>query len=456
MASEALVLDGVSAPTMRVKEDGDGASGPRSVWIDTAGREVRMETATPVGTMVVVARKQNGAAGAGELVSGAFEHSLIRSNVRLPRARTMPRLVVRLTPEDASQNVPDLNGPGERVLERQDGSALVEVRRGNVVDPSSSDGAEQALAPFLGSSVQIDPDDPGVRAIAHAATAGLTDEWDKALSLTRWVSQNMTFDAGILFASSSELAAGRHGTCAGYAVLLAALLRAEAIPARLAMGVVYVEGAFGGHAWVEARVHGSWLALDAALPSDGPADATHIAFARDSLEAGLGRLMMPLGRLLGHTKLAVLEYTGPDGRTVRVDERTHPWTVSGSTYVNPGLGLSLRAPAGYRFTKLDAMYPDATLVELEAPAGTVSLVEAEARTPGSDLARAAAALSLAGEGACERRVVAGRPACVSRAEGAERAAFSDGPALFVVTARASGATSLLDATVSGLRFDHAP
>jgi transglutaminase-like putative cysteine protease len=54
-------------------------------------------------------------------------------------------------------------------------------------------------------------------------------------------------------------------------VLLAALLRADGIPARVAFGAVWVpragsvRNAYGWHMWTQALVDGSWIDLDATL-----------------------------------------------------------------------------------------------------------------------------------------------------------------------------------------------
>jgi transglutaminase-like putative cysteine protease len=95
-------------------------------------------------------------------------------------------------------------------------------------------------------------------------------------------------------------------------VLLAALLRAAGIPARLVTGLVYLadfagaEGVFGYHMWVQAWTGGSWLDLDATLP--GGFDATHVALAVSDLagpEPGgeLDRLLPLVGKL----RIRVLE-----------------------------------------------------------------------------------------------------------------------------------------------------
>ena len=58
------------------------------------------------------------------------------------------------------------------------------------------------------------------------------------------------------------------------------------IPSRVAMGYAYLNGMFGGHAWTEVLAGERWIPLDAALTSDGVADAARFAFTWSSLENG--------------------------------------------------------------------------------------------------------------------------------------------------------------------------
>jgi hypothetical protein len=235
-------------------------------------------------------------------------------------------------------------------------------------------------------------------------------------------------------------------------VLLASLLRAADIPARLDMGVVYVGGVFAGHAWVEARIRGRWVPLDAAIPSDGPADAARIAFGRDALDQGPGALVAAFGRLLGRVKLRVLSYTVAGQPPVQVDDDA-PYAIEGSRYRNRGLGLSIEAPAGYRFTAMDAVWPERTFVAIEGAAGRVTFGEGATR-PGRDPAlEEARALGLPGAGACERRTLAGRSVCATRRDTRAGIAFADGPTLFIIEAHGPEPQTLLDAVARTVRLD---
>ena len=53
------------------------------------------------------------------------------------------------------------------------------------------------------------------------------------------------------------------------------------------------------------------------------------------------------------------------GRTVEVPETATRQAIAGNRYSNPWLGFSIAAPLNFRFTKLDAVFPDPTIVALE-------------------------------------------------------------------------------------------
>lgn len=451
-AVEPIAIDGAPARALRATVVAEGEGQPRIAWFDAAGREARSEIAMPFGKMVATERRAEPPRRAGEVPADAFARTLIRSNVRLPRARALDRLIVRMSFDDPAERLPALDSADERVTRRNAAGAVIEIDRVQV--PTAGAAVEEAVAPeLLGASAFLDPTDPGVRAIAREAIAGAVDAWDQAQRLTRWVTEHMTFDAGVAFAPAAELARDRHGTCAGYAVLLAALLRAAHIPARVDIGLVYVGGVFAGHAWVEAKIRGRWLPLDAAIPGDGPADAARIALARDALDRGPGALVAALGQVVGRARIRVLGYA-PGGRgLVRVDDTAAPYAIDGARYRNPGLGLAITAPAGYRFTDMDAVWPDRTVVALEGAGGRVTFAEA-ALPPGRDPTLAAArALELASAAACERRTIAGRPACGARRDGVAGVAFGDGPSLYVVEARGRDAQGLLDAVARTVQLD---
>lgn len=124
------------------------------------------------------------------------------------------------------------------------------------------------------------------------------------------------------FASASETARSAVGDCTEHGVLLAAMLRADHIPSRVASGLVYVDhlvgakGAFGYHLWTQAllTVDGKerWVDLDATLDDRRVFDATHIALALSDLsDADTMTSMVSIVPMLGRLKIEVVDVGDP-------------------------------------------------------------------------------------------------------------------------------------------------
>ena len=91
----------------------------------------------------------------------------------------------------------------------------------------------------------------------HPGHAGRGQPLEKAQRLNHWVFQNIREkNFGVGFAAASEVARNLTGDCSEHAVLLAALRRACDIPARVVVGLVYVEKhqGFGYHMWDEVYI----------------------------------------------------------------------------------------------------------------------------------------------------------------------------------------------------------
>ena len=149
------------------------------------------------------------------------------------------------------------------------------------VDPRG----EAALPPRaedLASNRWLQADDEKVAALAREAARGARGPEAQVAQLERFVRGYITTKSlRVGYASAREVVEGREGDCTEHAVLLAALVRALGIPARVATGIAYAPAYVGKrdvfvpHAWVMAWVDGEWRGYDAALPRF---DAGHIAF----------------------------------------------------------------------------------------------------------------------------------------------------------------------------------
>jgi hypothetical protein len=234
---------------------------------------------------------------------------------------------------------------------------------------------------------------------------------------------------------------------------LASLLRAANIPARIVFGFVYLAGAFGGHAWVEAFVRGHWVPLDAALPSDGPADAARLAVVHDTLAHGFESALVPMTSLLGRTHIKVLGFSGRDRKPRTVADAAPLYVARNGLYFNTGLGLSLRAPKGAHFDHLDAVWPDATLVDVATSEARVALIEKGSAGDGDEREAEARAIGANGASSCRAALVAGRTACAVERDHTAAIAFTGAGSIFVLQGRGAHALERVEAVARTVRIE---
>jgi hypothetical protein len=178
----------------------------------------------------------------------------------------------------------------------------------------------------------IQSDNPKIIALAKEAAGDETDAWQTAVKLEQFVHKyiNRT-DYSQAFASAAEVLETREGDCTEYAVLLAALCRAQGIPARVAIGLVYVPSVqgFGYHMWTEIYIkenyinksplplgattdvvpegEGKWIPIDATLAKGG-IGAGHLELAHSSLKgASAYSSFLPVVQVVGRLKIEVVE-----------------------------------------------------------------------------------------------------------------------------------------------------
>jgi hypothetical protein len=90
-------------------------------------------------------------------------------------------------------------------------------------------------------------------------------------------------------------------------VLLAALCRARDIPARVAIGLVYIDQAFYYHMWTEVHVGGRWIPLDATR-AQGGIGAAHLKMAHSNFKkASALSAFLPVMQVIGKLRIEVVE-----------------------------------------------------------------------------------------------------------------------------------------------------
>jgi transglutaminase-like putative cysteine protease len=237
--------------------------------------------------------------GQAALASGygtVIESTAIASNVNLDSVRDRDTLAVRLQNVDLAGF--DLAG-GRQSLH---GDTLV-VRTEHVSNLSAGyrlpydDGGEAAEA--LQATPLIQSTDPRIVAAARKAVGDTADPVVAARRLTDWVYHRLRKRITLSVPNATQVLEGGEGDCNEHTVLYVALARAVGLPARTAVGLVYIRGRFYYHAWPEVWL-GRWVAVDPTL-GQFPADASHLRF----VIGGLAR-QVALIRLIGRLRLEVL------------------------------------------------------------------------------------------------------------------------------------------------------
>jgi hypothetical protein len=156
----------------------------------------------------------------------------------------------------------------------------------------------------------VQSDAPRIVALAKEAAGSLTNPRDEAVVLERFVHQYVTGKNYLkAFSSALEVAESRQGACTQHAVLLAALARARGIPARVAVGMVYVEDrpGFGFHMWNELWIGDRWIPFDATRGAGG-IGAGYLKLADSSLQGESAySCFLPVAQVIGQAKIEILD-----------------------------------------------------------------------------------------------------------------------------------------------------
>ena len=243
-----------------------------------------------------------------------MQSTLVHVNEPIDRPRNTTRATFVLAVPDGSMPDVPQSGPqrSERIDERH---VKVTIDTHNV---AAADQADVDNSAYLESSAMITASDTLVAQLTERATRSAGDDPSiRAEALRRFVYRHIDEkDLSVGFASAAEVARSRQGDCTEHGVLLAAMLRADGIPSRVASGLIYAEqfvGArdiFGYHMWAQAllEVDGTptWVDLDAVLPPQIAFDATHIALSYSHLATGRSQnALVTLAPLLGRLSIQV-------------------------------------------------------------------------------------------------------------------------------------------------------
>jgi transglutaminase-like putative cysteine protease len=293
-----------SVPAWRIAEVFGGVQ--VESWVDADGRVLR--SSSPLGfsmerTEYELARQAQEDArlvDASPIDDDVILSTAVQSNVDFDDVEQYDELRFRLTGVDLSGFQLD----GGRQTLRGDTLIVRRERWGEVNPEYSLPYSFMDLREALEPEPLIQSDDQ--RIIAHARSVTVARaQWRQNPKAVAQQLNNSVFgmlEKSVTFSvpNAVQVLQTRRGDCNEHTVLYVALARALGLPARTAVGLVYVNGAFFYHAWPEVWLDG-WVAVD---PTFGqvPADASHIRF----VIGGLAQ-QVEIVRLIGNLDIEVLD-----------------------------------------------------------------------------------------------------------------------------------------------------
>ena len=164
---------------------------------------------------------------------------------------------------------------------------------------------------FTDSSRWINSTDDNVRRMAVIGGGAVSDPHEKCKRLSGYIRSHLRQAAfSTSLRPASEVAKSKQGDCTEYAVLLAALMRSEGVPSRVAVGFAYVPNpaSFAPHMWTEAWISGQWIPFDATLGREVNT-LTRLKVADSPLSENVTNgtlLFIPLLNFLGRATVEIL------------------------------------------------------------------------------------------------------------------------------------------------------
>ncbi len=254
---------------------------PVHVWLDEKLEPVKAESEIPGLARVTYQRATKAQATAPIPVADLVDIStgqLVRLKNRIRDAHNTSAAVYRVTLRGGDNVASAFSRDDRQQVKNVQGNTFeLHVKASKA--PSGEAAGKEPAAEFLQSSYFITAADPKVKELARKAVGAETDPWKKSLRIERWVHDNMQFTNDEALATADHVARTLQGDCTEYAMLTAAMCRAEGVPSRTAIGLVYAEvkgsPCFAFHMWTEVWIKGRWAQIDATI-GKGYVGAAHL------------------------------------------------------------------------------------------------------------------------------------------------------------------------------------
>jgi len=288
----------------------DGKKLEQTIWTDHSGETEK--TRSPAMAMETFRTTKAEALQKYEAVKYDIGlNTTVKLEKPLPNAHDTKRVVYRVHLDGDNPAATFVTGSTQKIKSLDANFAEVTVYAVRPDQPGNPEApADRSDDDDLQPNNWIQSDNPKIITLAKEAAGDETDPWRTALKLEQFVHHYIKRkDFSQAFATAAEVAENPEGDCTEHAVLLAALCRARNIPARVAIGLVYISSTqeFGYHMWTEVYIDKRWIPIDATLAKGG-IGAAHLQLAHSSLKgASAYSSFLPVVQVVGRLKIEVLE-----------------------------------------------------------------------------------------------------------------------------------------------------
>ncbi|HWB12586.1 MAG TPA: transglutaminase family protein [Pirellulales bacterium] len=281
-----------------------------TLWTTRDGQELKF-TLPGMETVVYRVSEEEATAGGTGSELDLGESTLVKLSQPLENARSTRRVRYQVELADGDPAEVFAVGPTQQRTPTGPHTAEITVTSVDPMQPSCEGSRGEVTDADRKPNSKIQSDDPRIVSMAREVADDDRDAGALAVALEKLVYEKMLFkrNYSTAFATAAEVAESLEGDCSEHAVLLAALLRARGLPARVAMGLVYspADQAFAYHMWTEVFLGECWVPLDATL-GQGSVSADHLKLSDSNLADDTWlAAFAPVAEALGQLRIEVLE-----------------------------------------------------------------------------------------------------------------------------------------------------
>lgn len=244
-------------------------------FLDENGITVKEES--PLGMSSVRVSEREALGGESGYTVDVLRLFAVPVDTAIPEPAKVRRVVLQVSGVDTSEF--NLGSDNQRILEKSDQGFTVEITVPEMpLNVRLPVGGEEG---FLKPSVSIPCDAALIKNRAREIASTSDDAVKAARKILYWVFGSLKKEAVASLPNALAVLKSMKGDCNEHSVLYAALCRAIGIPAKVAVGLVYLNGSFYYHAWNEVYL-GKWVPVDPTF-GEFPASALRLKLAEGEL-----------------------------------------------------------------------------------------------------------------------------------------------------------------------------